>query len=307
MIDNEDENFTPARRENKYTDSKPFATLLDGITLGVVGLLIVVIGMLYMTQINVNMGIDLLQLGIESAVLYGATIAIYLLLRSFAWRKGTITEGWRTAFKGIIKNNDWIVANSLTTKATEYCRDWEEKELAATRERILADAGVTLAEFNEKYQQYTVKEIKTKYTELSEAQFKVIKQAKRIRRLRYNEEYLSVNDKYGRRKSPSGGITTKTMNRLTIARVCISVAFTSLLGVSMALSLATDFSFATVVMCFIKIIIVVVSGVVGMVGGYNMAAVRAVAEMNAKINEQNRFIKWCGVDLPPKESTSTEK
>lgn len=334
---NSDNNKPLPMTPQRYRTSKSFATFLDGMTLGVVGILIVVIGMLYVTQISVNTEISLLQLGLESGILYGATVSIYLLLRSFAKRKGIATDAWGNAYAAVERNNNWIVSQGIADKATEYCRSWEDDELNSSRERILADAGITLAEFNEKYLKYSVKEIKKIYCfkkpaevpilaehppneepvpeappegdgdkpkveSLSKFQFKTICRAKRTKRLHFNEDYLSVNNKYGKRMAPSQRITTKAMDRLKVGQILITTALTSVLGVSMALQLATDFSFATVVMCLVKIIIVLVFGTVGMVGGYNLTAVHAVEEMNIKVDEQNRFIKWCGADLPPKET-----
>lgn len=303
---NDDNHKATPSMATKYRTSKSFSAFLDGITLGVVGVLVIVIGLLYMTQINVNTDINLLQLGLESGILYGATVSIYLLLRSFSRRKGIATDAWGNAFAAVERNNDWIVGNGIANKTTEYCRAWEDAELDSSRERILADAGITLKDFNEKYLKYTVKEIKKKYADLSKFEFKTICRAKRAKRLHFNEDYLSVYNKYGKRKSPSQRITTKTMERITTARILITTAVTSVFGVSMVLQLITDFSLATVVMCLVKIIIILIFGTVGMVGGYNMTAVRAVEEMNTKVDEQNRFIKWCGVELPPKESTTTE-
>lgn len=301
--DNHEPKPTTAQR---YRTSKGFSAFLDGVTLSVIGILVIVIGMLYITQINVNTDISLLQLGLESGILYGATVSIYLLLRSFARRKGVATDAWGKAFAAVEVNNNWIVSKGIANKTTEYCKAWEESELESSRERILADAGITLQKFNEKYLKYTVKEIRKKYTDLSDCEFKTICRAKRAKRLHFNEDYLSVYNKYGKRKSPSQRMTTKTMERLITVRTLITTAITSVFGVSMVLQLINDFTFATVVMCLVKIIIILIFGTVGMVGGYNMTAVRAVEEMNTKVDEQNRFIKWCGVELPQKENISKE-
>lgn len=303
---NSDNRETTPSTAYRYRTSKSFSAFLDGITLGVVGILVIVIGMLYMTQINVNTDIDLLQLGLESGILYGATVSIYLLLRSFSRRKGIATDAWGNAFEAVERNNDWIVSNGIANKTTDYCKAWEEDELDSSRERILADAGITLEIFKEKYLKYTIGEIKKKYKELSKFELQTICRAKRAKRLHYNEDYLSVYNKYGKRKSPSQRMTTKTMERLTTVRILITTAITSIFGVSMVLQIITDFSLATIVMCLVKIIIILIFGTVGMVGGYNMTAVRAVEEMNTKVDEQNRFIKWCGIELPPKESKQTE-
>ncbi len=286
----------------RYGTSRSFSVFLDSVTLGVVGLLIIVVDLLYMTQIDANTEMSLVQFTLEGGILYAATVSIYLLLRSFARRKGTATEAWRNAFAAVERNNDWIVSQGIAGRIKEYCRKWEGEELAGSRERVLADAGISLADFNEKYMKYTPAEIKKVYPELSKFEFKTICRAMRVKRLRYNENYLSVYNRYGKRESPSQRLSTKTLERISTLRILVTTAITSVLGVSVSLQLVNDFSRATILMAVIKISIILISGVIGMVGGYNMMAVKAVEEMRKKEIDQNLFIKWCGYDLPPKEA-----
>lgn len=288
----------------KYKTSKAFSSFVDGITLTVVGLLIVVIVLLYLTQISLNTGIDLLQFGFQSLVLYLASLSIYFLLRSFARRKGRMTDGWQNAFKLIEKLNAKIVATGAAERTPEYCRAWETAELDGSRERILADAGIKLADFNELYLKYGPGEIKKKFPALTKFERKIIRKAKRLKRLHYNENYLSVNNSYGRRKAPNQYISTKTIEVFNGLQKAITMLFTAVFGVTLCVNLVSEPSLATVVMCLVKIIIVLISGAVGMAGGYNITSVKAVDEMNNKIDEQRRFLKWCGQEV---ESENTNE
>lgn len=281
----------------KYKTSKAFSSFVDGITLTVVGLLIVVIVLLYLTQISFNTDVNFLQFGFQSLVLYLASLSIYFLLRSFARRKGRMTDGWQNAFKAIEKLNDKIVATGAAERTPEYCRAWESAELDGSRERVLADAGIKLADFNEKYLKYSPWEIKKKFPELTKYERRIICKAKRLRRLHYNENYLSVNNSYGRRKAPNQYISTKTIEIFNGLQKAITMLFTAIFGVTLCVNLVSEPSFKTVVLCLVKIIIVLISGAVGMAGGYNITSVKAVDEMNNKIDEQRRFLKWCGQEV----------
>lgn len=293
-------NYTPEpTRIERFKNSKNFSAFLDGITLSVVAVLVIIIGMLYFTQIGINTGATIAEVGFECAILYGATVAIYLLLRSFARRKGRMTDGYINAFNTVENNTDKIVATGAAARISEYCRDWEEGELDSTRERILADLGISLDDFKTKYVRYTYKELKAKFPNLTETERKTIKRTQKVRRLKYNENYLSVYDKSGRRHSPSQFVSARTLERLKIVQVLITTAISSIFGVTIALDIITDFSFATVVMCLFKIALIVVSGVMGMIGGYNMTAGTEVEEMKIKAKEQDRFMKWC--ESSPKE------
>lgn len=291
-----------APRENTFErikNSKNFASFIDGITLSAVGILIIVIGMLYFTQVGVNTGMSIADVGYECAILYGATVAIYLLLRSFARRKGKSTQGYMAACEKVEKNCARILRENIAYKAIQYCREWEERELENTRSRLLAAVKITIDDFNKLYLKYTVGEIKKMHTELTKTELKAIRAAKRVKVLKFNENYLSVAYGSNRRRSPSQYMTTATMEKLTVVRVVITTAITSVFGVTLALQLIADFSFATVVMCLVKIMIIAISGVIGMAGGYNMTAVKAVDEMKYKAGEQEAFIRWCGLGDEP--------
>lgn len=302
MIKDEKSQDLPALRPAR---NKTFAGLLDGLTLTVAGILIVVIFMVYMTQVSFNSSVDWKDAGFESGLMYICTVSFYLLLRSYSARKGRATEAYLKATERIERNNDEIVGRSFAGHTHEYCRAWEEEELNGAREHVLADAGIKLEEFCGEYCKYNKKELGKKFPGLSEFQRKTILRAKRIKRLKYDESYLSVYDKHGRRCAPSGGFTTRKMKRLQLVQTLVTTALTSALSISMALSIVEDPSFATVVMCLVKIVIIIGSGIWGMIGGYNMSAVREVEEMGAKADEQARFIKWCesvkqgGKILPP--------
>lgn len=273
--------------------NKSFASLLDGLTLTVAGVLIIVIFMVYMTQVSFNSSIDWKDAGFEGGLMYICTVSFYLLLRSYSSRKGRGIEAYAKAAARIERNNEEIVRKGYARYTREYCRAWEEEELDGAREHVLADAGIKLAEFNAEFCKYNKRELTEKFPELSEFQVKIILRAKRIKRLTYDESYLSVYDKHGRRSSPSGGFTARKMKRLQLAQTLVTTALTSSLSISMALNIVADPSFATVVTCLVKIMIILGSGIWGMIGGYNMSAVREVEEMNAKADEQERFIVHC--------------
>ena len=73
-IDNEK---VPLRKNRAFSD------FIDGITLTVVAVLLVVIFMVYMTQVSFNSSVSWKDVGFEGVLMYACTVSIYLLLRSF--------------------------------------------------------------------------------------------------------------------------------------------------------------------------------------------------------------------------------
>lgn len=296
-IDNEK---VPLRKNRAFSD------FIDGITLTVVAVLLVVIFMVYMTQVSFNSSVSWKDVGFEGVLMYACTVSIYLLLRAFSRRKGKQSEKYNLARERIERNNARIVSEGFARRTAEYCRAWEDQELDTARSHVLSDAGIKLGEFNGEFCKYGKKEIRTKFPDLSEFQIQTIFRAKKIKRLKYDESYLSVYDRNGRRISPSGGIKTKTVVRLQTVQTLFTTALTSVFSVSMALDIIADPSFATVVTCLVKIVIILGFGAWGMVGGYNMSAVRETDELGAKADEQERFMKWCETTPDKKKTPASE-
>lgn len=299
--DEKPQEFLPALLPKR---NKTFSSLIDGLTLTVAGVLIIVIFMMYMTQVSFNSNVDWKDAGFEGGLMYICTVSFYLLLRSYSMRKGRGTEAYRKASERIERNSDGIVQKGFARYTREYCKAWEEDELNSAQERVLADAGIKISEFKSKLCKYNAKELAAAFPDFTEYQRKTIARAKKIKRLRYDESYLSVYDKHGRRSSPSGGFTARKLKHLQLVQTLFTTALTSSLSISMALNIVADPSFATVVTCLVKIVIILASGMWGMIGGWNMSSVREVEELNAKADEQERFMKWC--EVTPKKETASE-
>lgn len=280
---------TPLKPHKNIT----FQGAMDGITLTAVGVLLVVVFLVYMTQISLAADFSWKDITTEGALMYACTVSIYLLLRSFSIRKGRLTPDYKKAAEQIETNNDTIVSKGYAKKTAEYCREWEDEELKNTRTHILADAGIEYQDFVEKFCKYDKEELAKAFPDLTEYQKKIIGLAQKVKRLNYDESYLSVYDKQGKRQSPSGGMRVKTYNRWKTVQILITSAVSSFFTVSLASEIIADPSLATVVICLVKVMVIIIFGVWGMVGGYQLSSVREVAEMKAKADEQRRFIKYC--------------
>lgn len=299
-IDGVRDNFPVCIRKNKN-----FQDFVDGITLTAIAALIVVVIMLYVTTISFGTDFSLEQIGFEGLILYFATVSISLLSRSFSRRKGRNTAQFIAAYEKVEANNQTIIDDGYSARASEYCRKWEDTELRSARTKVLSCVGIAVEEFESKYIKYNKKELKERYPELSADELKTIAAAKRVKRLKYDESYLTVSDKVYGRHSPSGGFKTRTVDKIDTARMLLTTAIASAFSASLILEVVADPSWSTVVACAIKVIMIIIFGVFGMVGGYNLSAVRETRELNEKADEQARFIKWCG-GSPAKEKATAE-
>ncbi len=279
----------------KRAGSKTFTRMLDGVTITTILLIFVSVALLYLTNISVDMNMSWKDFGYEAVILYIFTVAINLLARSVAKRRGRETKPYEAARKAVNDNEDEIISKGLRGMERDYCRDWEEAELRDSREKVLSSVRLSVDVFESEYIKYSNKELKDKQQELrlTDYQLKVIRKAKRIRRLKFDEKYLSANMKVRRRVSPTGEINTSQYEKLHT----LKYLFTAFAGVCVSASLALDVianpTFGTVVMCVIKIVTILISAVCGMMGGYKLTAELETAELLRKSVEQKNFIKWC--------------
>lgn len=294
MIEEENkvETMSEARRPRQ---KRAFQEHLNTVMLLVVGFIIAFMLMVAFVHINVNAKVDLLEVTYQTALLYFCTVTVHIILRAYARRKGRETQKWKDAKAEVEKNGRKIVELDLVKKTSEYCRAWEDFDVNSLRERILKEVGLSLRDFNAYFNKYSLKEIKKNFQDLTKGQLRALKRAKRVKRLHYDENYLSAKQRIAtHRRSPSGGIKSNTAVKIQTAELLLTCGVTSIFLVHMSADLILHFSYATVVICVVKLLMLAIFGAFGMYGGYKFSSVREVAEMEDRADEQRRFFRWCG-------------
>lgn len=218
-----------------------------------------------------------------------------MLSRSVAKRRGRETKPHVQAQEAVSNNESEIIEKGLRGLERSYCRKWEEEELHDSREKVLSSARISVSTFENEYLKYSDKELKSKQAELglTDYQLKIIRKAKRIRRLRFDEKYLSANLKEQRRVSPTGEINSAKYERIHTIKYLLTAFAGVCISASLALEVISNPTYGTVVMCIIKIITILISAVAGMIGGYKLTTELETAELYRKAAEQKNFIKWC--------------
>lgn len=293
MIDGFNEDEEP--KASRPLKNRTFANVIDTATISTVVFLFVAVVLLYLTNISVDMDMSLKEFGYEAVILYIFTVTINFLTRSIAKRKGKEVKAHVEAYAEVEKNEKEIIDKGLRGFESEYCRNWEEQELRDARKRLLSFAGVDVTRFEGIYVKYSKAELKVKREELglTEFQLKTVMKAKRIKRLRYDEEYLSASLKEGRRVSPAGGLNTVRFERIRTVQYLLTAFAGVCVSASLVLDIIAEPTFGTVVMCIIKLVTILISAIAGMLGGYKLTAEMQTQELLRKAVEQKNFIKWC--------------
>ncbi len=286
------ENFVTDK--SKKLKERTFADYLDtSIVIMIVGIVIAIVLTFFVTFIF-DPHFDWKDVGVNTVLITACTIAVYLLVRYYAMRKGRKTRVWVEASEKVQQRGKTIIENDKAKLIPKYCRAWEDERLKNDITVTLAPVGITYEEFKEKYAILGKEELVKKYPELTAYQVKTILRAKKIKRLKFDERYFYVNSTpSSRSRAPGGGISTKQLNRLTVARITLTSVVTSLVSAALLRDIIIDLSAASLIKCVIKLAIIIFFGAIAMIGGYTFTSVKETNEMNAKSDEIDVFLKWC--------------
>ena len=269
---NFDEEKKPAEKKKVST-----ADFLDASTLVIVAALVVAIVCAFLVQFVFSPEISWRDVGVDGAIICVCTMSIYILLRSYTLRRGRRTDVWQRAAQRVRDNARKITERNYARYTAEYCRAWEQEHLDAAQEAALSRVGIPLGTFRDDYCRYTQKELRGKFPDLTDGEREAIKKARRVRRMKYDERYLYNDEEDGKRqKSPSEQTKCKKKNTFINVRTVVTSVLTCGLSASFFQEVIFNFSAEAV-----------------MIGGYNFSTQEEVREMDARADEQERFIKWC--------------
>lgn len=284
-----------SQKSERTAKNRTFTSVIDTVTISTVVFLFVAVVLLYLTNISVDMGMGWKEFGYEAVILYIFTVTINFLTRSIAKRKGREVKAHIDAYSEVEKSEKEIINKGLRGFESEYCRNWEEQELKDARKRVLSSAGVDIGKFEDVYLLYSKNELiaKREAFGLTELQLKIILKAKKIKRLHYDERYLSASLKAGHRVSPAGGLNTARFERIRTIQYLLTAFAGVCVSASLVLDIISEPTFGTVVMCIIKLVTILISAIAGMISGYKLTAEMQTQELLRKAVEQQNFIKWC--------------
>ena len=284
---------------------RSFDEVMDIIIIGAVILLLATIVCAFIAIFDFGVAFDWKKFTLNSAIVALAAASVCILLRSYAKRKGRRTKEWQDACKAEQSAIDEVGRNNLYSRVVEYCFDWEHKRLHEDRRAALDTSGIGLKEFEEKYSLYDARkkfiffgksELEERFPQLTKLQLKAIKRAGKIRRRRYDPAYLTGRYKAAHRQlSPSEHISTQTMDRLYNIRVVLTNVLAGMLSVALFSDLYFNLSVHNLISCLVKLIFVIISGVFGLMSGYNFALRSEAGEMHNRAVEINKFLKWAQV------------
>ena len=174
----------------KKVKARSFADYLDiSIVIMVVGLFVAIV-FTFLVDFIFDAAIDWKDISVNTVIISACTIAIYLLLRTYAMRKGRKTKAWENASEQLQLNGKKIINGNRAQYITEYCRAWEEERLDNDIENVLSPVGIKLEDYKKHYAKLSKTELINKYPDLTKYQIKTIFREQKIKRHKIYEMYI---------------------------------------------------------------------------------------------------------------------
>lgn len=263
----------------------------------------------FVPELGAALGVSLKTLTTDGAWLAVGSFAVSTLVKQVAIERAKLTREYtdakKTADTKLKRYND----DGLLVYAKEYCEDYEKAMLENDRKYLLEPVGITYADFERLYLAKSLYYL-LRQKELSFKQALAVWRANRVKRVRYNADFLRTTVRMKRKKSPSQINDDDKANALDTVKSFIF----SFLGGAFAVSITTDiivsFSTAALIAAGIKVAIVVMTSALRAAFGWRLITVTRVNRLELQISESISCIKWSAQKYPdyfqgkviPKES-----
>lgn len=248
-----------------------------GVFIGVFLVFVVIVVMT--TDIHVVSFADIAGLGLTFFVLIFCAYSMFISCADSGKRCGEGSEVYTKALERFNEIKRRIIENGLQNCVKQFCCQYTESELEASRRSILSGSGVTYDEYVSKYLSVSKFAVWRKKT-LSRAQRHAVNSANALKPIKLTSVMLlGSGSNRLRRRSPIS-VSPARIRRVGYIKKLIQSTVTSLLTGSIVLEATSEFSRSEFAVVCLKLLTVVTNGFAGYKFGYENVTVDTVAYLN---------------------------
>lgn len=258
---------------------------------------IILIGIVfaYLATFEGNFDFSAKNITANGLLLLIACYAVRYLCKHISINKARRTPEYAEAEKEAKEAIEEIEVKGYSLRIPEYTNAYEEMLYASTVERILKNARIPALEWN-LYATKSKSEIQKEFpnVQFSKAQWKAIKKANNVKRLRYDESFLQTTiEDFNDGLTPSEASDTSKLDRKDdIKALGTSLAF-ALFSCSLTGMIIYDLSRQSIVLMIIKIITTLISAALAISFGWDLVMKKEIGRFKRQASEAKNCIKWC--------------
>lgn len=268
---------------------------VSAILSSIAAILIVIIALVYLAEIDTTFKISWKSLTINGALIFVCSQAFHFVLKFYAQNKVRESEEYIRARKDAKEAIERLGKSEYSGRVNEYCKCHTGETIERIKSSILAPAGISYTEYLLKYIGKNAKELAEAFPEehLTKNQVRAILRCNRIKVKPYDPNFLrecfpnpKENVEPSRRYRPEHDNNVETIrSAVTGLLLCVCV-------VNIGGDIVLNFSFATIVLCLVKLVATIISGVMGYRFGLNNMR-SEIDLLYMKVLEAENCMEWC--------------
>ena len=240
--------------------------------------------LLFFTDVRLEFE-SLLDFSVSFLLLFFAACLMYFSLSDAGASKGRQTEEYRESLATYLAAVQAAEEKAIGSALSDFCDRVREEELARQRHRILARAGITFAEYREKY------DGKALPTSLPQRTKRIIRRAQRAKSPRLSPAILLSRDPHEEEQGRIPGASPAKRHTVRSALALASIAVTASFSVILVFEWLQEPGINTFLLCLCKLFTLVFNGVKGYRNGYCRMAVDTSSYNASRTRLLREFVK----------------
>ena len=225
------------------------------------------------------------------SLLFFLSTLIYRNRYSVALERGKRSERYLSAYAEYDSLRTRLFDSGQSALLSVFCRDCVAAELAGYREGLLAEAGLTYGDYEERYRGQPIRVLRKEYR-LTPYAIKAVKKCDGAKGIRLNKNMILLNDGDSGGRNKPFGISSKARQRRDYRLNVLTRLGVTLLSGIVAVDLMVDPTLVTLVRWCVRMLPIVSSAFFGSSSGYTNASETAVNYLSAQCVKIREFFEW---------------
>lgn len=226
------------------------------------------------------------------ALLYVLATLIYRNRYSCALERGKRTQDYLSAYSEYDGLRRGLFEKGLSAKVPAFCAEYVIRELESYREGLLAEVGLTYADYVGKYRGKSVSALK-KECSLNRYAVRAVMKCERAKGIKLNKNMILLSDGDAVGRNRPFGISSKARQRRDYRmNLIVRLSVTVLSGI-IAVDFMIDPSLNTLIEWCVRMVPIISAAFFGSSNGYLNATETAVNYLGAQIIKLREIEEWC--------------
>jgi|BioPla2DNA2_1021312.scaffolds.fasta_scaffold02957_2 hypothetical protein len=250
--------------------------------------IVVVVVAIFFTDVSLAPATAIKKLTVTVIVLIVCNNAMYAIGLRSGKDRGFLDDGYIEASDNYEGTVEALKTGGKLPYLDSYCKELIQRELDSTKEGVLIDVNITLADYKAKYRGLSNKELKEM---LNPRQCRAVKKANRVKPMRLKPSSLISYNKIRNNRSFLSPDVQTAEGQARAKKIASSI-LVSIMTASVATEIILNPGWNTVAECLLKLFSIVMSGYTGYTLGFDLIAKVGRSRKEGQTLILSNFMQW---------------